>query len=177
MERIIESIRTEVSNEAADEVLGFCGEMPLNASPQEQGRWIKKLVDHMDCLLDEEIRARVMGDCGRQCISAKVVSDAVDAYAASQSIDEFLSKLNEMQMNGGNLKRDGDTILVRYEKCYCGIVNQIEEPMSLTYCNCSRGWNKVFFESVLQKKVEVKLVESVIHGASQCLFEVRIDGC
>ncbi len=172
MERIATGLRAEAHADIANEILGECGAMPLGAEQKEQGRWIKTLIEKMDNALSEDVRARVMESCGRQCIPSHVISEASKAYAQSKDMDDFLAKLNEMQINGGALKREGDTIQVRYRVCYCGVVNQVGERISKTYCNCSIGWNKAFFESVLQKPVNVKLVESVISGAGGCLLEV-----
>lgn len=173
MERIAVGLRA-VCPAAADKIIAECADMPLGADQKEQGKWVKTLVERMDGALDEETRARVMQSCGRQCIPSHVISEAARAYAESRDIDDFLARLNEMGIDGGNLTREGNTIYVRYGECYCGIVNRVGERISRTYCNCSVGWNKALFEAVFQRSVEVNLVESVISGAKRCLLEVKI---
>lgn len=174
IERIAAGLRAEASVEIADKILDGCGVMPLDAEQEEQGRWIKTLIERMDKALSGEACARIMESCGRQCIPEHIISEAVKAHAQSEDIDDFLAKLNELQINGGNLTRKGNTIQVRYGKCYCGIVNKVGERISQTYCNCSLGWNKAFFEAVFQRLVDVKLVQSVISGAGECLLEVTL---
>lgn len=41
-------------------------------------------------------------------------------------------------------------------------------------CNCSLGWQKRTWETVLGKKVDVELVESVLRGGKRCVFRVRV---
>jgi len=133
--------------------------MPLDAEHKEQDRWIKTLVDKMDDALCEEACNQIMEKCGRQCIPSHVISEAARAYSQASDIDDFLTRLNEMKMNGGNLSREGNIIQIRCEKFYCG---------------CSLGWNKAFFEAIFQRPVDVKLVESIVSGADRCLIKADL---
>jgi predicted hydrocarbon binding protein len=41
-------------------------------------------------------------------------------------------------------------------------------------CNCSLGWQKHTWETLLQKKVKVELTESVLRGGKRCVFKIHI---
>jgi predicted hydrocarbon binding protein len=43
-----------------------------------------------------------------------------------------------------------------------------------TYCYCSRGWMKETFETVVEKPVDVDLVETVKGGGQQCRFTIKL---
>ncbi|MDI6869653.1 MAG: hypothetical protein QMD88_08800 [Coprothermobacterota bacterium] len=60
-------------------------------------------------------------------------------------------------------------------KCYCSLVNDLPkgENISITYCNCSRGFVKNFWESVLGKPVMVDLICSAISGEEECRFAIH----
>ena len=90
------------------------------------------------------------------------------------SINEFIEKLNSIRGYTFKLKNN-HTIVGGYDKCYCGLVNKTKKPFNdLTYCYCGVGHIKQFFESALEKPIEVELLQSVITGAMSCEFVICI---
>lgn len=89
----------------------------------------------------------------------------------SKDLDEFLVKLSK---NWKHLKLERKKIYVEYEKCYCPLVRDYHEKLSVTFCNCSRGWLKELFESELEKPVQVKLEKSIKRGDEICRFRVLL---
>jgi predicted hydrocarbon binding protein len=134
-------------------------------------RWIKSLVQSLDENVDEETRAKILERCGRNCISQSMTAKAKKIKKNSKDLDEFLVKLSK---NWKHLKLDGKEIYVEYEKCYCPLVRDYPEKLSVTFCNCSRGWLKELFESALEKPVEVKLEKSIKRGDEICRFRVLL---
>ena len=49
------------------------------------------------------------------------------------------------------------------------------ERLPDTFCYCSRGWMKEVFETIVEKPVDVNLIESVKRGGEACRFTVRIE--
>jgi predicted hydrocarbon binding protein len=49
-----------------------------------------------------------------------------------------------------------------------------EDNVSITYCNCSRGFVEKYWEAVLQKPVKVDLLKSAISGAEECTFAIHL---
>ena len=174
-ERILDSLKIEVSQEVSKEILSRCGEVATDASVTKQSKWVKSFIDNADLLIDENTRIKIMENCGKQCISKSTINKAIRAKKDSKDLDEFLSKLNELHIGGGCLKREGNLIYGFYKKCYCGLVNKNMGKMSSTYCNCSRGWYQQLFESVFEKSVRVELEDSIMQGADECSFKIHID--
>ena len=56
--------------------------------------------------------------------------------------------------------------------CVCPVVNISEIPDY--YCNCSKGWQKETYETILGKPVEVMIRESALRGSKRCVFEVTV---
>ena len=56
--------------------------------------------------------------------------------------------------------------------CVCPLIET--EKVSDNVCNCSLGWQQQTFETVLGKKVEVQIKESIIRGGKRCVFEIKI---
>jgi predicted ArsR family transcriptional regulator len=56
--------------------------------------------------------------------------------------------------------------------CFCPLIDCKYTPKSA--CNCSLGWQQHVYETVLGKKVQVELKESVLRGGKRCVFVVRV---
>jgi predicted ArsR family transcriptional regulator len=57
--------------------------------------------------------------------------------------------------------------------CFCPL-NGVGAKTPGVVCNCSLGWQQHSWESVLQKKVRVELMEAVLRGGKRCTFEIHI---
>ena len=133
-------------------------------------RWITCLIDGLDKHVDEETKAMILEQCGRQCQSQGFIEKARRIYEQSQNMEEFLNAFSEVYEN---LHIEGNSIYIVYPKCYCSFVNKIPSgTLSATYCNCSRGWAKELFEKVLGRTVEVIMEESIMNGDQQCRFQI-----
>jgi predicted hydrocarbon binding protein len=136
---------------------------------KHQQKWIVSLMDSLDALVDEKTRVRVLENCGRNCIPRSFVKRAKTCKEGARNNDEFLERLSKVWRH---LQRDGDKVYVVYEKCYCPLVKAYPDKLSPTFCNCSRGWVKELFESVLEKPVNVVLEKSIKQGNDICKFRV-----
>jgi hypothetical protein len=56
--------------------------------------------------------------------------------------------------------------------CYCPLIDRHAVPQAV--CNCSLGWQQHAYETLLGKKVEVELKESVVHGGRRCVFQIHV---
>ena len=138
--------------------------------PKRMEKWIIQPIDGLDEHIDEETRAKVLEQCGRQCQTASLVKKARNIYKQSKNLDEFLKKFGEVYKN---LHKEGDSVYIVYPKCYCSFVNKIPSAnLSATFCNCSRGWAKELFEQALGKPIDVIMEESIVQGDEQCKFRL-----
>jgi hypothetical protein len=53
-------------------------------------------------------------------------------------------------------------------------LNSREHHTPQVVCNCSLGWQKHTWETLLQKKVKVELKESVLRDGKRCVFEIHV---
>ena len=133
-------------------------------------RWISSLISGLDQYVDEDARAKVLEQCGRQCQSQGFVRKVRSIYEKSKDTEEFLSEFGKIYEH---LHREGDNVYIVYPKCYCSFVNKIpSRQLSPTYCNCSRGWAKELFEGALGRPVEVVMEKSIVKGDDQCKFRI-----
>jgi predicted ArsR family transcriptional regulator len=57
-------------------------------------------------------------------------------------------------------------------ECYCPLIDTKKTPAYV--CDCSLGWQKQTFETILGKKVDVKIEESLLRGGKRCAMTVTI---
>jgi predicted ArsR family transcriptional regulator len=143
-------------------------------TPVQTTRWIKNLVDNLTDVVGEETARDVMEACGQQCIGQSLLAKAEKIQTQSRDIDDLLERLNGAHIGGGKLHRDGNVINASYERCYCGSVSKTRQPISKNYCQCSCGWYRKLFETLLNHPVKVELLDSIIHGANTCQFIIHI---
>lgn len=143
----------------------------------KKARWVKGAIDRLDKLAERETRMELMRYCGAMCASIagrKWTEEAKVRRKKYNTVDEFLE--------AEGVVREGNIFYTSYQpqkdgkRCYCTLVNGLpaEETMSPTYCYCSAGHVKAFWEEALGRPVKVQLVQSAISGAKDCKFQVHL---
>jgi len=80
----------------------------------------------------------------------------------------------------GNLieyMRETDPEIKRQYYCHCPRVRDIlktSETLSPTYCYCGAGYYKGIWEEILQKPVEVEVLQTVLNGDEVCRFAIHL---
>lgn len=160
-------------------------ETPAWRKVEKSGHWIKALMEHMDAMLDKEIKVRLMQECGRSCfIRAFGVAD-VDRRTLKE--EEYLRFL---ESSGFKVQREGRVISFIYSwgrnhqnpqglmlqdgYCMCPIVESGPAGLSPTYCYCSTGYVKEGFERRIGRAVKVELLDSLKMGGKDCIFKLTI---
>lgn len=162
-------IINNMDDESAAAVCAEIGTIDENATPLKQARYINDILNVAGkmnlCMTD------TMRKCGGCCLSANAVKTAKKLYAKSSNITEFLNLLNEADIGGRNLHISDHKIIAVYKKCYCNIPKKVEN-LNKNYCECSAGWYMRLFSEVFEKNVTVKIVDTIVNGATECTFEI-----
>lgn len=143
-------------------------------TPTQTAKWLAALMDDLDQQLGEDLARAIMEGCGQLCIGQSVLQKARQIQKEAADLDDLLARLNQAHIGGGQLQREGNTIYAAYSRCYCGSVSKARQPISATYCQCSCGWYKQLFETLLERPVQVELIDSIAHGAETCRFVISI---
>ena len=141
----------------------------LQRSMTHAKRQTAKLLQLLETRLDEKTRVAILEDLGRNCAGnlgwAKQYKGNLEGYF--KNLDDRLGEKAEYDKDQGII-----TITTPERDCVCGMVNsKITPPI---FCTCSLGWQKYTYETILDKKVEVELKESVLRGSKRCVFQIRI---
>lgn len=174
VQRFEGSLAAHVDSAVMDRLTAGCEAYDTLKSPAEKAGWIRGLMDRLEDEVGERVAKEIMVDCGRQCIARGALKRAHRLWQEAEDIDDFLDKLNQAHIGGGNLRREGDIVYGSYGRCYCGSVSKAKERLSSIYCSCSCGWYKELFETALERPVEVELLDSIVQGAEACRFAIRI---
>jgi hypothetical protein len=149
-------------------------------------QWVKGAMERLDTLVDEKTRVQAMQNCGYNCakINHKAIEKAVVRRKRYASTDDFLAAEQQNPMKGTKLACEGNILYQSYTpqtftrplRCYCGLFRGLppEDTISLTYCNCSKGFVEKYWEAILQKPVKVDLLQSAISGATECKFAIYL---
>jgi hypothetical protein len=149
-------------------------------------QWVKNAMQKLDAAVDDRTRVRIMQNCGYSCAKKnhKVIDRAVARRRKFRSIDEFLDAEQQKPMKGTMLEREGNILYQVYTpqafsrpmRCYCGLFRELpkEDTVSITYCSCSKGFVEKYWEAVLEKPVEVDILQSAISGAKECKFAIHL---
>jgi len=152
----------------------------------EIAKWVKGAMERLDALVDEGTRFQIMENCGHNCayVNLRVIERARARRRKYKSIDEFLEAEQQSPMRGTKLLREGNVLYQSYTpssyakslRCYCGLLRGLpaDETISRTYCHCSKGFVKKFWEGALEKPVKVDLIQSAVSGASECKFAIHL---
>ncbi len=148
--------------------------------------FMKDAMQRLDATVDEKTRIQIMQECGYNCAKKnhKMIERAIARRKKFGSIDEFLDAEQKKPMKGTKLVREGNILyqfyvpqtFTRPMRCYCGLFRELpnEETVSITYCNCSKGFVEKYWEEVLQRPVKVDILHSAISGSKDCKFAVHL---
>ncbi len=180
------NVRRYAGERVEEEVMEGSERLVSSSTDREFTQWMREAVGRLDGLVDETTRNRIMRHCGHNCSQEyqEVIQFAKDRFQQSGDLNEFLESESRRRFPGTRLWREGDVIYQVYEpgsfvepmRCYCCILRNLpsDERISMTYCRCSEGFLKSYWEEVLGRPVRVEILESVVSGGKQCRFAIHL---
>jgi len=167
-------------------VMDGSDEITEKTSKKKMAAFVKTAMERLDASVDEETRIKIMENCGYKC--AKVNKSVIDAFVARRkkfgTLDEFLEAEQRNPSAVERLERQGNIVyqfytpqsLTRPVRCYCDLLEGLpsNETISLTYCQCSKGFIQKSWEALTGKPVRVDLLQSVVHGDKECKFAIHL---
>jgi len=175
-----------VGKSVAAKVMEGSEQITEKTDKKKVAQWAKEAMERLDASVDEKSRMRVMQNCGYNCAKKNhmVIERALKRRRKYASTDDFLEAEQKNPMKGTKLTREGGILYQSYTpqafatpmRCYCSLFRGFptEDTVSLTYCNCSRGFVEKYWEALLQNPVKVDLLQSAISGAKECKFTIHL---
>lgn len=123
--------------------------------------------------LDEAARTRLLGNCGRACAQSYTVAIFRETWQASDSLEDFLSRLSQ-RLPDGHYKLIGEnTIQATYNRCGCDLVG-LGFVRSAALCECSAANLRENLEQAISQSVSVVIESSILRGGEKCLLTATI---
>jgi hypothetical protein len=166
---------------------------PMSAEPAEPPRsearmkfaegWIKRFMGAVDSTVDKDTRKKLMMANGKACYLAWIAETKQQINPIT--LQQFTNWI-KANVKDGSYRVEGNVIYYQYmgaaetgkaspeSHCLCPMVENKPEGLSSTYCECSVGYVKVQHELLLNRPVEVELVDSVLRGGKRCQFKITV---
>jgi len=190
-EKLCEGLDNKVGREIREKIMTGCEKL-TKLDEKGKAAWTKRMLDKLDRLVpDKKTRYEIMVFCSCQCAD-DLIEQFREEYKKSQDIDLLLEK---MYKNPFYIRpvREGNVIYFtkvahdvegfekaktdeekRYCYCHCDYIKAAVEKTSPTHCYCSSGWYKRIWEGILERRVRVEMVKSIMRGDDCCQFAVYI---
>jgi len=142
--------------------------------PDWQMKFVKarfsKLTDLLDKNVDKNSKSRILENLGRE--GARQGFFHIRNYIGQ--IDKFLVTISGEWAEKAIYDKEKNEIKIigkSSEKSGCPFVDQLKK--SGDFCNCSLGWQKEAFKTILGENVDARVDESVLQGGKSCNFTIR----
>lgn len=188
--RIVKELGMSVGRYAGDgvrrAVMEGSEELESSSKGEKFAEWVREAMTKLDDLVDQSTRDRIMQNCGRNCSLeyGEVIQCARERFRQRRNLDDYLNSEMRMHRQRIRLKREGDILYQVYEprsgakgaRCFCSLLRNLpqDQSISLTYCHCSKGFVRNYWEQVFGKPVKVEILESVISGGKECRFAIYL---
>ena len=129
---------------------------------------IAKLIEEMDDKLDEEEMISLLEDMGRYCAK----ENSKDYIKFKGDLNGYLKSLEKWVDKAEHDKEKGIITLTgkKNNSCFCPFVDISKMPKE--FCNCTKGWNKETYGTIIGKQVDVKIDTTVLWGGERCSFTI-----
>ena len=132
-----------------------------------------KLLGILSSRMDEKTLNETLSELGAYC--SGLGDGTLNKFRGDL---EGYRKMVKQSVSGDNITYDWDKGVITMASdertdCFCPLNSRVHHTPEVV-CNCSLGWQKHTWETLLQKKVKVELTESVLRGGKRCVFEIRV---
>lgn len=167
--RLYQSVLNHVGEDAANRI---ADKAPLSKSADFQKKfgWAETVCTELEREFDANTVKKIRMDCACGPETGKL-DKLRKAYQSAADLSDFSEKANQLHLGFTIRYANGELFLI-YPQCYCSCVKRVEKPVSKSWCYCSLGYAKKAFEYILDRSVEVELIESVKTGGKECRIKI-----
>jgi len=143
-------------------------------SGAKRAEWVLKMIQKLEHEFGLETTIKILEKSGRQSCSNNFKKTVGKLMEDSDSIKSFVHNLQEHYKRSSFFEFvDDNTIIGGHRKCY-DVIKSASKPIdSKAFCHCCVGHSKEFYESALEKPVDVDIIETVMTGGDTCKFKIK----
>ena len=175
VKRLYESIKHVASIEEADNIIEKIP-LAMNSTPEERAEWVEKLSEVLEETFDESTIKQIRQRCycnenGKLEESANALKEIYNS--CNRDLYKFIDVLNE---SGAGWYIEDGFLYTKMFSCPCPMLEKAFISNSLTWCHCTAGYTKRFFELAFDMAVEAEIIHSMRQGYGECLVKVSLLG-
>lgn len=179
IDKLADSLESaKIDKEICRTILQGWDRLPQKPKPEERAAWMKKVIERMDNLLEEEIRFKIREDCAC-CISnsSKRIKTMKKLISENPDLESFVSAVKASGFLGAKVELKKKTIYATFGvgHCVCTGINATKEPVSITFCHCCKGHVMKLLEAAFKKPLRGEVFTSCISGSDDCRFAIHLD--
>jgi len=145
----------------------------LKVEKEFMGNWLSDLLNSMEQVVDRETQVKIIEGCGRGCFNRHQFKKDIAIKGTGD-----LDKLIEAYKQNFEIWKEENTVHIRYGEtspyCYCPAANYRESKPDDIHCECTRTTHQTIFETALNRKFKVDILESLRRGGKTCHFLVHL---
>ncbi|UCC20258.1 MAG: hypothetical protein JSV62_02940 [Promethearchaeota archaeon] len=165
----------------------------LESSKEDRIKWLKDTLIRIDKIANENEKYEILSFCAHE-FSQKRIEFLKNIYEKNRNIDDVLNEMRKDYAWYENPIRKNNKIYVSkipvnpeaYDKaktpqekkenyCHCRFINSnLDKDISPTFCNCSAGWYRQYWEKILGKPIQINILKSLLKNDDSCQFEIII---
>jgi len=165
----------------------------LESSRENRIQWLKETLNRIDKVANDDDKYEILSCCAHE-YSQKRIDFLRSIYEKNKDINDVIKEMEKDYAWYENPVRKGNKIYVSkipvnpegYEKaetleekkknyCHCRFINgNLDKNISPTFCNCSTGWYRQYWEGILGKPVRIKILKTLLKGDDICQFEIDL---
>jgi hypothetical protein len=159
-------------------------EMPPLGSPQESYPKLTKIVlDRMEAELPARTCREIMTWNYHNIPIEEITPEVVEFVRGNQEICTGIRRGDKVYKTKipyapAQFLKDRDPTMRKYYSCHCQLVRTAlrdgKPKIPATFCYCSAGYEKLHFDAIFGKPVEVELLETPLKGDARCRFAIKI---
>lgn len=170
--RLYQSVLTHLGPEAAEKI-ACAAPLSKSAGAEKKFSWAEQVCKILDDEFDDASVGKVRMDCACGPAAGKI-RQLKKLYASSATMDEFIDRINKLDQ-GFTMEHEDNLLFLVYPRCYCACANKLDKPLPRSWCYCTLGYTKRMFEGILDRHVDVKLIQSVKTGGSVCRIKITCE--
>ena len=201
IDKFVGSIDEYAGEAVRKEVFKITGKLKSNPNPSQRAIWIKKAMETLEGLVDEETMKKILtATCPHNYPKGRI-QKLKKKYEKLGDIDKLIEIMkNDRSWKGtsyyDNPVRKGNSIYItkvardpqayqsaktdrdkKLAYCHCPWIKaSISEQEKVTplFCYCATGWDKQLWEGILDKPVKVEVVKSLLKGDECCTHVIHL---
>ena len=136
--------------------------------------WISTLLFNMDDQQDEEASRSILKTAAKAHYEHLQMDNILKPYEGN--LEEFNAFIENKLKWKIDYQKEAGVLITNENKpsCVCPLVNKEKGVKSDILCYCSEGFAELMFSKVVGKKVETKVITSILRGDDHCSYEIRL---